>query len=127
MNAAFADLARAEGLKDQPRRGGHQRQERRGEGHKDVHRAGDGEGHGLGALESNGFGDDLTEDHVHVSDQKEGDHDADGVRVNVGIGQAGEERLQHVGHGGFADPAQRQAGEGDAELYGRDEVVQLLV
>ena len=30
-------------------------------------------------------------------------------------------------HGGFADPAESQAGERDAELHGGDEVVELLM
>jgi len=53
--------------------------------------------------------------------------DADRVRENGRIREAGEKRLQHVSHGGLADPAQGQAGESYAELHSGDELVEALM
>ncbi len=64
---------------------------------------------------------------MHVGDQNKCECDADSVRVKLGVGQTDEQRLQHAGHGGLADPAQGQAGERDAELHRGNELVELLV
>ena len=56
-----------------------------------------------------------------------GEDDATSVGVDLGVRQVDESGSKDVGHGGFADPAQGQAGQGDAKLHGVDELVELLM
>jgi hypothetical protein len=68
----------------------------------------------------------LTEDDVQDRDDGEGEGEADGVRQRRALGgrQPGEalqRRFDQVGEGRFANPAQGEAGDGDAKL-GRGDV-----
>ena len=49
------------------------------------------------------------------------------MRVELRVRQWTEQRLQHVGDGGFADPAQGEAGDSDAELHGVEDMIELLM
>ncbi len=58
----------------------------------------------------------------------EGEDDGDGVGVDDGVRREDGEPVRRrseddLGDGGFADPAEGEAGEGDAELDGGEEVV----
>ena len=127
VHAAFAHLSHAEGPQGDPGGRGHEGKKRRGDGHEEIHRPGNRQRHPLGALQGNRLGNYLAEDDNHVGDQHEGNHDGNTVRIEPGVGQRQEERLQNAGHGGLADPAQRQAGHGDAELHGVEDMVELLM
>ena len=99
-----------------------------GDADEDVHGAGDGEGDAFGALEGEGLGDELAEQDLEVGDEREGEDDGDGVGVDGGVRReggepAGGETEDDLGDGGLADPAEGEAGEGDAELDGGEELV----
>ena len=99
-----------------------------GDADEDVHGAGDGEGDAFGALEGEGLGDEFAEEDFEVGDEREGDDDGDGVGVDDGVGGRTWSQLlgeveDDVGDGGFADPAEGEAGDGDAELDGGEELV----
>ena len=88
---------------------------------------GDPEGDGLGALDGEGLGGEFAENNVEKGDDGKRDREGD-RRDGGGIAEAParEEWLDAVGDVGFADPAQTEAGEGDAELGGREGGVEVL-
>ena len=74
---------------------------------------------------------------MHEGDDQEGDRPADGRAagdLDRAFRQQVADRLQHgfdqrldqVAEGRLADPAQAQAGDGDAELGGRDVAIQVI-
>ena len=66
------------------------------------------------------FGGHLPEGDVKDGDDQERRGQAGGVRQRrVGVGELPEERLEEVGESRLADPAETQAGQGDADLAGR--------
>ena len=101
---------------------------RTGDADEDVHGAGNGECDAFGALKGERLGDELAEEDLEVSDDGKGEDNGDGVDVQDDVvWESGEERggdaEQERGDGGFADPAEGKAGEGDAELDGGEELV----
>jgi hypothetical protein len=66
---------------------------------------------------------------VEVGDQAESDHDGDAVGVNRGVGDLMHKtkRAYQLGDHGFADPAEREADDGDTELHAVDDFVEMLV
>ena len=68
---------------------------------------------------------------MEVSDDGEAEGDGDDVGVDAGPClidvQSAEPAHENTGGEGFADPAQGQGAEGDAELHGGQEVVQVLL
>ncbi len=97
----------------------------------DVHGAGNGEGDALGALQGERLRHKLTEQKFKVSDRGEGDDDRRGVRVEESVGREHGEPVsgeieQHLGDGGLTQPAQGERGEGDTELDGGQELVDVL-
>ncbi len=66
---------------------------------------------------------------MQISDQAEGDHNGDAVSVGGGVRNLLHEakRSDELGDHGFADPAQGQADDGDAELNAVDDFVEVLM
>ena len=64
----------------------HQADGRAADANDDVHGAGDGEGDALGALQSEGFGDKLTQQEFKVGDCGEGNDDSGAMRVEESVG-----------------------------------------
>ena len=81
----------------------------------------------LGVLQGDGLGDDLAQDDVHVGDDGEGKDAGQGVGEERGVGQARQRYFEQAGHGLFADPAQGEAGHGDADLNAVEDLVELVV
>ena len=127
VHPTFAHLSHAERSQGDPGGRGHEREEWRGDGHEKIHRPGDCQSDPLGTLQGNRLGNHFAEDDHQIGDQHEGDDDGHSVRVEPGVGQGTEQRLQNAGHRGLADPAQGQTGHGDAELHGVEDVVELLM
>ena len=132
VDGAFAAEGSAEEAEDE--RGGAVHEADGGAGHadEDVHGPGDGEGDALGALEGEGFGDEFAEQDFEVGDDGEGEDDRDGVRVEDGVRREDAEperrRVEEdLGDGGLAEPAEGEGGEGDAELDGGEEVVDVVL
>ena len=114
----------------QDQRGGvvHQPHRRTRDADEDVHGAGDGERDALGSLQRERLGNQLAEQHLEVSDERERDDDRDGVRVDVRVARrlrqpAGREAQDDLGDRRLADPAERESGQRDAELHGGKELV----
>ncbi len=132
VDGAFAGERGAEEAEDEGGGGVHHADEGAGDADEDVHGAGDGEGDAFGALEGEGFGDEFAEQELEVGDDGEGDDDGEGVGVDDGVRRKdGEQRAasveEHLGDGGFAQPAEGERGEGDAELDGGEEVVDVVL
>ena len=134
MRGAFAAQGRAEEAEDE--RGGDVHQLDGGAGHadEDVDGAGDGEGDALGALQGERLRDELAEEDLEVGDEAEGYDDGDGVGVQELVrGAAGEPRqVREAAEDGFcygrlAEAAEGQRGEGDAELHGGEELVDVVL
>src|SRR4029077_1419966 len=83
----------------------------------------------LGSLQGEGLGDELAQDHVHVSDQGERNGDRDGVGVDSNMGQALDDgqATDETGDHGLANPSQGKANHGDTELDAIDDFVEMLV
>jgi hypothetical protein len=99
-----------------------------GDTDEDVHGASDGQCDAFGALEGEGFWYKFAEEDFKVRDQGEGHDDGDGVGVEDGVGRKAVQRASCYVEDGFRDggltnPAQGEAGNGDAELYGGEELV----
>ncbi len=128
VDRAFAAERGAEEAEDDACGDVHQLHDGAGDADEDVHGAGDGEGDAFGSLEGEGLGDEFAEEDFEVGDEREGDDDGDGVGVEDGVrGEddepAGGEVEDDLGDGGFADPAEGERGERDAELDGGEELV----
>ncbi len=102
-----------------------------GEGHEEEHGAGDGDGEIFGAAQGQGFGDEFAEKYMQVGDEGKAKGDRCKVRVEEGVGQGeGEEQepaLEDFCSDGFADPAEGEGAEGDAELHCGEEAVNVLL
>jgi hypothetical protein len=83
---------------------------------------------GFGVADGERFRRQFADHDVEEGNHAEGDHEGHAVDDFFGghAGQA-EQGLQQAGEGRFADPAQAQRGEGDAELAGRQVGVELAV
>ena len=127
VHAGLADLSHAEGFQHDARGGRHERQKRRGQRHEEIHRPGNGQRNALRPLQRNRLGNHFSQDDDHVGHQHKGQNNSDRMRVKVRVRQAGKQRLDHVSDRGFADPAECEAGDGDAELHGIEDVIELLV
>ena len=127
MHATLAGNAGPEGAEHQARPAGHKIEQRLGERNKGLHRSSDGQGDALGPCQRDGFGNNFTKNHVQVGDQYESDNGGDDVRIDIRMGNMHQQRLNHAGDCGFADPAQGQAGEGDAKLYRQQDFVKILM
>src|SRR5580692_1860058 len=94
---------------------------------KCFHGCGDGQSDLLGALQGQRLRNQLAEDHVHVRDQAEGDHDRDRVGVDRHVRKALHElqAAYQAGHHGFANPAKGQADDCDAQLDAVDHLVEI--
>jgi len=79
----------------------------------------------FGARDGDGLGCEFAKDHVQERDDAEPDGDRDQVQR-----AGGEDRREHGldqrRDGGFADPAQSQRGDGDAQLRRREVVVEIV-
>jgi len=74
---------------------------------------------------------EVAEDDVQDGEDREGEGEADGVRQRRALGgrQPGEalqHRLDQVGEGRFANPAEGDAGDGDAELSRGDVGIEVV-
>ena len=90
------------------------------DGAEEPQRADDQQGDALGVLQRDALRRQLARDDVQRGDHDEGDDHGGGVRADRaegGVEQAGER--------GLADPAEREAGEGDPELAGGDVAVEV--
>jgi hypothetical protein len=83
----------------------------------------------LGTLEGEGFGDEFAEQDFEVGDEREGEEDRDGVGVEDCVlwetyGANCRRRFEDdLRDGGFADPAEGEACDRDAELDGGKKLV----
>ena len=94
---------------------------------EDVHGPGDGDGDLIGALQGQGFGHQLTEQHIEVGDEREGQGDGDDVGVEMPMAEAAERLLDEAGDGGLSQPSQGEAAEGDSELHRGQEVAHVFL
>src|SRR5581483_1923545 len=129
MDRALAHAPKAKDFEYPSGGGSHDINERPGERQKNVHWACDRKRHLLGTLQSERFRDQLAEDHVHQRDHAESDHNGDPVGVNQDMRQALQEMqpLDEVGDHWLADPAERQADNGYAELDAGHHFVQIAM
>ncbi len=84
----------------------------------------------FGFAEGEGLRDEFAEQDVEIGNQGEAQHDGgygDQVGVDDGVGDGLEPAFKEAGDDGFADPAEGEAAEGDAELDGGEEVVEVLL
>jgi len=93
-----------------------------------VERQGAPQGDRLGNADRQRFRRQFADHDVQEGDDAEGDHEGDAMDDFLG-GDAGqcEQRFEQAGKGRFADPAQAEGGEGDAQLAGRQVGVELAV
>src|SRR5208337_4670125 len=81
--------------------------------------------------QSEGLGHQLANYHMEVGDEgKDAGYAGNvGIEEGVGLGEGQSAEPTHEGGGGqrFADPAQSQGEEGDAELDGGEKVVHLAL
>ena len=100
-------------LVEQPDRGAE-------DGAEEPQRAGDQQGDALRVLQRDALRRQLARDDVQRGDQDEGDDHGHGVRADRAEGG-----IEQSGQRGLADPAEREAGEGDSELAGGDVAVEV--
>ena len=127
--ATAAGFAGAEKSQNQAAGAAHEEKHRAGESEKRLHGRGHGEGNLLGALQGKSLGHEFAEQDVQVGDQAEGDDDGDAVGVNRGVRDFVNETegFDQAGHHGFADPAESQADDGDAELHAVHDFIEMLM
>ena len=91
-----------------------------------THGPGQQQNHGLGLLNGNGFGGQLAENHMQQGDDTKAHGHGNG-RYHGGVAEADElqRRAQHLGHRRFTQPAQAEAGQGNAQLANRQIGVQM--
>ena len=123
VDAAFAAERSTEEPEDEGGRRVHEPDDGRGDADEDIHGPGNGEGDALGSLKREGLGDKLAEEDFEVGNEREGDDDGEGMRVDRWRGEEDVqpvpgETQKDVGDGGLADPAEGKGGEGDSELHG---------
>ena len=88
---------------------------------RSAQRADHDERDALGVLERDPLRGELARDHVESGDDGERERDAERVRA-----YGPKDRLEQPGQRRLPDPAQRETGDGDAELAGRDVGVEVL-
>jgi len=121
VDGAFAAQGRAEELEHRRCGGVHEADDGTSDADENVHWASNGEGDAFGALQGKGFGNQLSEKNLEVSDEAEGEDDCDGVGVKDCVRRQGGEYAASEGEddlrdGRLSDPAEGEAGDGDAEL-----------
>lgn len=96
-------------------------------GEKPLEGTSDHEGDAFGAGEADGFGNEFAEDDVDGAEEHEGEREGDGVNEEraVGAGFRRKKILNEFGERGFAESAEGQAGEGDAELDSGDDAMEI--
>ena len=124
---AAAELAGPEHFQRKAARFAHDKKERTSDFQKDVHGRGYCQGDTLGSLQGQGLGYQLAQDDVQVRNQEEGDDDGDGVGIHRDVGDPAQEFFEQPSQRRLADPAQAEAGDGDAQLDSIDDLVQVLV
>ena len=92
-----------------------------------VEWAGDDEGNAFGAGEAEGFRNELAEDDFEPGEKGEGNDESDAMGENSGprTWNFSDERADEVGKRDFADVAEKQADDGDADLHAGDDVVEV--
>ncbi len=87
----------------------------------------DDQGGAAGALERNGFGDELAEHHVQDGEEHEGQCQSQAVREDdrAAAGKPVDQRAEHLRERRFAQSADAEAGQGDADLHAGDDPVEL--
>ena len=127
MHGAVADLVGSKGAQHKTGNAAHADSQRAGDGQEDIHGRSDGESDALGPLQRERLWHQFAEDHMQAGDRNEGDGDGDGVSVEGSVGNAADPGLKQAGQNRLAQPAQSQAGNGDAELHSVDDAGELLV
>src|ERR1700691_4081500 len=129
MDWALADLAGSEDAKNVARHLTHGIDKRTSEGEENFHGGGDCKSDLLATFQGQGLWDQFAEDHVEAGDQTESDDQGDTVGVNRGVGNLiyKAEAFNDAADDGFADPAEGQADDGDAELNAVDDFVEVAV
>ena len=129
MHRTLPHSTQAEDPQDPPRGPAHDKDEWASQRKKDVHRRRHSQCHLLCPLQGEGFRYQFTENHVQEGDQAKGDADRNAVRVHQHMRDPLQEleALDEMGNHGLADPAQRKADDGDAELHAVDDFVQVAV
>ena len=96
--------------------------------HEHLHRARDHQRHLLRPLQRHALGHQLAQHHVQRHNQQEGQGDGDGMRHRrrPGNPHTDQQRLEKSGDGDLPQPAQRQAGHGNAQLHTGEDPVQIL-
>lgn len=92
-----------------------------GEGVEPLEGIGDPQGGGEGVADAEGFGGLFAGDDVEEGDDSKADGEGDGMlEARGGDGEPVIDGLEEGFEDGFADPAEGEAGEGDAELGGAE-------
>src|SRR6202000_2496961 len=128
MNRAFTAKRRTKEFEDNGSGDVQQLHDRTGDADEDVHGASHRQSDPFRTLESEGFGDEFAEEDFKVRDQGERhDHgDRVGVEDRVSgkpVQPATRDIEDRFGDRWFTDPAKGEAGNGDAELYGGEELI----
>jgi len=85
---------------------------------KDAHGPGDDQGGRFGALEGEDLGRLFADDDMEEDDQRENDRGGEGMGGGCAEADVGEDGRKDVGEGEFAEPADPEAGQRDADLGG---------
>src|ERR1700691_1903568 len=127
--AAAAGITGAEKPQDQASGAAHEKKYGACEGEERFHGSSHSQGDLLGALQGESLGDEFAEQDVEIGDEAEGDDDGDAVGVDGRVRNLMHkaQRTYQLGDHGFADPAQSQADDGDAELDAVDDFVEVLM
>src|SRR6185312_2548590 len=129
MHRALPHAAKAEDSEHPACGPAHYEDQRPGQGQPYVHGSRYRQGHLLCPLQGKRFWHQLAQDHVHESDETEGDADGYAVGVNQDVRDTLQEleALNEMGDHRLADPAQGEADHGDAELHTVYDLVQIAV
>jgi len=103
---------------------------RPGQFHEHQHGRRYGYGQRIRPAQGKRFGYQLADHHVEIGNDSEAERDSQqrrGVRQHSRIGQRAQPAEEEACGEGFADPAQGQRTERDAELHGGQKVVQLAL
>ena len=102
MHSALAHQPRTEGAQHDARAAVHEVQDRTGKRDEKIHGRRHRQRHMLTTRQRQRFGHDLAQDHLKISDQREGDHRGGDVGINHGMWHAHHHRLDEPGHRGLA-------------------------
>ena len=83
-------------------------------------RNGDGERGGPGHADRQRLGGEFPEDDVEGTDRDKPHGQGDEMRLFGREPEPDDDRFEHAGDDGLADPAQAETGEGDSQLTGRE-------